>query len=268
MKTLLFNYCFLLAIGLQAQAYYVVSVTGTIFKGSTELAPKDRLDDETHLRFVGSEAQAYVMSPTKGYFVLSGTADKGASEQSEFLLAVREALLPPSELKMTGIREIRANDEGIHVEDSYDLMAYCRGRIAYLDSLRLIPDPSYFIPGEGSLELTVMTAEDTFTKQFPLDGSPLRLAPLADEDLPEVVTYRVSYPIDYAEDPTLKAETFHLVPIHSDTLMAELHYLRSISDVEEAIFRTQIAPVHVSARYGKLNPVVLERLLDRLPTEE
>ena len=51
--------------------YYVISIEGEIYAGDQLLAPKDRLTNEMELRFVGAEPAAYLMSPSKGYFVLS-----------------------------------------------------------------------------------------------------------------------------------------------------------------------------------------------------
>ena len=70
MRSILFVFSIFLCAGLSAQHYYVVSVSGTIYANGEALVPKSRLTHETQLRFSTAEAEAYVMSPGKGYFTL------------------------------------------------------------------------------------------------------------------------------------------------------------------------------------------------------
>jgi hypothetical protein len=99
MKNLLLILSIFLGSWLTAQHYYVVKVDGKIFDGGTALTPKYKLSEEAELRFSNLEAKATVLSPKRGYFVLAAN-DKAHKKGSEFFLAVKQALIPPSQLKV------------------------------------------------------------------------------------------------------------------------------------------------------------------------
>lgn len=270
MRLLLLSLLGLLTATLSANPYYVVSIKGEVFQGEEPLAPRDQLEETTELRFLDKNAQVYVMSPRQGYFVL-GPGEEQDSDKSEFLLAVRQALLPASEWKMTGIRAITEDSSGVHLEDTFDMLGFFRGRIALIDGLQVTFSPDYFSMEEGFLELTTITAANSFTDTLPIQEAALDLAVLIQEDVELAQTaFTLSYQPEYGEDELLEAEPFQLVQVDAEQLKQELAYLYELMAAEDRpFFESQLAVEFVTSRYGKMHAEELASIIDQsLKVEE
>lgn len=248
---------------LSAQNYYVVSVEGEIFDGETVLAPKHKLTADTELRFASAAATAYVLSPKKGYFVLTPT--KGASSRgSEFLIAVKNALIPPSQLKETAIRGLIPQETGVLLEDPYDLLDFFRGKIAYADTLFFRLNPEEFSVEGGVFNLHYRV--DQKTTSYPYTASDnvlaLHLPPgLLQEEKPVELTF--SYDPLFSENDDFEPEAFTFIQISEKVLRQELGYLRSLQpDVPLADFLNKVALPHVEIRYGKVSVGWVRKLLE------
>ena len=129
----------LIAGTLRAQSYYVVSVQDTIYADGRPLHPGDRLTADTPLRFGAATATAYLLSPNEGYFQLTAPAARSKSRRSdaapnELLVAVRNALVPPTRQYLTATR----SERGLRFKDRYDLMGYFDGNVLMVDESRYL----------------------------------------------------------------------------------------------------------------------------------
>lgn len=207
---------------LPAQNYYVVSIEGEIFDGATALAPKHKLTPETQLRFSSMTASARVVSPKKGYFILS-PANAEKTGTSEFFVAVKNALIPPSQLKETGIRG--SSSPIVNLEDPYDLLDFFRGDVAYPDTLVFNLDPEEFGEEDGYFELTTMRGEEVTTHRYPALNNTLSLHLPAGHLEKPADAYIFSYqPLFSEESDDFAPEffRFHPVPV-ADLQLSLIH---------------------------------------------
>ena len=268
MRTLLLSLLLVLSTAVSASPYFVVSIKGDVFQGDQPLEPRDQLEETTELRFVGKNAQVYVMSPRQGYFVL-GPGEQSSSDKSEFLLAVRQALLPASEWKMTGIREITNDEQGVHLEDTYDMLDFFRGRIAIVGSLEVHFSADYFSFGsdfkaweDGHIELQVHNPEDARVEIYGFLTQSWNLAALLEMADPGA-SFVVRYLPEYDEDELLEAEHFQIVEVDAAQLNEELRYLHELTPEEDRpLFESQLAVEFVTSRYGKMHPHTLSSMLE------
>jgi hypothetical protein len=238
---------------LHAQNYYVVSIEGEIFDGTTALAPKHKLTPDTQLRFASETATARVISPKKGYFVLSA-ANAKKTGRSEFFVAVKNALIPPSQLKETGIRGL-TSETVIALEDPYDLLDFFRGDVAYPDTLEFKLNPEEFVEEDAYFELTATRGEATTTHRYPAHQQTLALhLPPGHLENP-ADSYTFSYqPLfsEEADDFTPEPFQFHPVPVAN--LRTELAYLRELLPEQTMTdFLQKVALPHVESQYGRVS---------------
>ncbi len=250
---------------LSAQNYYVVSVEGDIFDGSTALAPKHKLTAETKLRFPDPNAKANVISPEKGLFVLSGKEIVKAGG-NEFIVAVKNALIPPSQLKETATRSQRTG-LAIKLEDGYDLLDFFRGDVAYPDTLRFELSAAEFGEAGGYFELSATGDEGVTSYHYEAIDNVLALhLPPGHLEKP-AQSYTFSYqPLftEEAEEFAPEEFRFHLVPVAA--LRSELAYLRELAPEQLPIdFLRNIALPYVESRYGRVGA---GWVLSLLPDEE
>ncbi|MFK8163622.1 MAG: hypothetical protein AB8H12_14340 [Lewinella sp.] len=237
---------------LHAQNYYVVSIEGEIFDGTTALAPKHKLTPETQLRFATETASARVISPKKGYFVLSAANAKKAG-RSEFFVAVKHALIPPSQLKETGIRG--SSSAIVKLEDPYDLLDYFRGDVAYPDTLVFNLDPDEFEEKDGYFELTAMWGKETTTYRYPALNNTLSLhLPPGHLENP-ADAYTFSYQPLFNEEPDdFTPEPFQFHPVPVADLRTELAYLRELlPEYTASDFLQNVALPHVESQFGRIS---------------
>lgn len=129
MRTLFLLLIFLqLSITLPAQ-YVVINVKESVYADEKPLKKKDKLGDNTKLRFSSANAFAYVMSPGKGYFILGVKERKKG--QGEFMLALKDALLPPNEFYAASTRSYELYENMIF-EDEYDIKAFFRNDLFFI----------------------------------------------------------------------------------------------------------------------------------------
>ncbi|MEL6970993.1 MAG: hypothetical protein AAFZ63_19260 [Bacteroidota bacterium] len=244
-----------------AQNYYVISIEGEIYAGDQLLAPKDRLTNEMELRFVGAESSAYLMSPSKGYFVLS--AKEGYPPNGkEFLVAVKNALLPPSELKNTAIRALYAADQHIVLEDTYDMLSFFRGRLLYLDTLVFDLDPEYFPEGTTRIEWISTNGTDTLRRDLPVVERKCQLHwPEEFHSATDQWQHQVVAHPWYGEDE-LSPYTFQLLTPTAAQVQAEMQALRELVKQDTAQdFLLEYALPYVRIRFGKVHPESLRKYL-------
>ena len=258
MKNLLLILSIFLGSWLTAQHYYVVKVDGKIFDGGTALTPKYKLSEEAELRFSNLEAKATVLSPKRGYFVLAAN-DKAHKKGSEFFLAVKQALIPPSQLKVTAIRANIDTSLALTLEHPYDLLDVFRGTIAYRDSLILKLDTEGFAD-KGTFHLTVRDETERHNYQLQATNGYLVLKIPSSHNL-TTASFQLSYEPFFSEEE-VEPESFNLLPLDKAQLHAELLYLHSLlPDHSPGDFVAKIALPHCELNYGKISPGYLLALI-------
>ncbi len=257
MRQILITCSFLFSLGLSAQHYYVVSVQGTIYANDEVLAPKSRLTHDTPLRFGSEEAEAYVMSPGKGYFTLKA---RGQAERrgNEFLLAVKDALLPPSEFTAASTRETYQSGEAF-VLDDYDLMDFFRGRILYVEGMSFTLDQEVFpLESEAYFSLQNIEAEEVEAYRLsPIDGKLVVQLPEDEVASSKAGTWRLDYVTDGGQTVD-EIGQFQLIAATQEAILTELeHLFAEVARADLTEFLMRDALPYVELRYGKINPEML-----------
>ncbi len=121
----LLSVLYLLA-GTHAQ-YFVVNLKDTVYADNQVLAKKDKISSSAKLRFSSADAYAYVVAPGKGYFIL-GVKEKDKKSRGEFVLALKDALMPPNDYYAAATRTHETHEAALF-EDQYDLKAFFRDRL-------------------------------------------------------------------------------------------------------------------------------------------
>lgn len=254
MKKIFFVALLLVSGLLSAQNYYVVSVEGEIFDGATALLPKHKLTAETRLRFPNPMAKAHVISPDKGLFILTG-AQIAETGNNEFIVAVKNALIPPSQLKETATRG-QSTDLAVKLEDAYDLLDFFRGDVAYPDTLFFQLSPGEFEEEGGYFELRTAGDNETTTYHYEATDNVLALyLPPGQLEKP-AEAYTFGYQPLFAEEPEeFSPEPFRFKPVPVGELRAELAYLREIVPPGQSVadFLKNIAIPHVESRFGRVS---------------
>ncbi|MFN7117809.1 MAG: hypothetical protein ACK4TA_13495 [Saprospiraceae bacterium] len=129
MRTLAFVLFYVCSSVLLQAQYVVINVKESVYADEKLLQKKDKLSENVKLRFSSADAFVYVMSPGKGYFVL-GIKDQKKTK-GEFILALKDALLPPNEYHGAVTRNYKPS-EAKAFEDQYDLMNFFRDRLFFV----------------------------------------------------------------------------------------------------------------------------------------
>ena len=109
MKKLLLAFCVsALTSTSYAQEYFVLHVFGEIHnpKTNSNLKTGDKLSATDNIKFMGQGAKAMVMSPSSGRFVLAPSAKNKKSEETGFLMSVKNAVLPPDNVSYLSTRSL------------------------------------------------------------------------------------------------------------------------------------------------------------------
>ena len=123
-------FLFLMGLCLAGRAqYYVLNVSGVVYADDKVVQKKDKISENAKLRFGAATAFAYVISPGKGYYVL-GVKDKSKTAKGEFIVALKDALLPPNEYYAAATRTNGGHESQVF-EDQYDLKAFFREQLFF-----------------------------------------------------------------------------------------------------------------------------------------
>lgn len=222
---------------------------------------KQKLDPDNELAFGDLESKAFVVSSKGGLFVLV-PGEARQRRGSEFFLAVKQAIIPPSKLKETAIRTNIDTTVAITLEDPYEMMAFFRGEIAYPGPLRFVLDPDEFGEENGYFFLTTKHPEGVSTQRFLAEDNHLTVS------LPELgqdphSTYTLEYLPLFTEDEDFAAEPFTLNIVAEPELKKELAYLRELTpDRPLADFLNEVALPFCELRYGKISAGYVRRLVE------
>ncbi|MCB0635486.1 MAG: hypothetical protein KDC54_02655 [Lewinella sp.] len=254
---------------LSGQTYIVLTVEGKIYNGDKLLEPRDRLEHDTELRFAEAQAEAYLMSLSKGYFLLKAN-DQHRRSGNEFFSAVKDALLPPNEFHPTAMRTSYQPGESFVIEDEWDLRDFMRGDLFLLDTLFIpIPTEDMLLDPTDHLRITwrlegVLPLEE----EYPIRNGQIALtlpdgAALTDQP----VQANLLYPEHYEADEMV-ITTFQLRRLSPEALRVTLQRIYAISEEQRpAYFFMEAALPYLQYHYGKTNPEqlwewMLEEVMD------
>ena len=260
--------CLFLISGLRAQNYYVMSVSGNVTTDGRLLQKKDKLDDSTPLAFDSPEAFVYVISPGKGYYILSGKEAAAETRSSEIVLSLKEALFPPNEFHSTSTRS-----GGVATSHYFatkgDLQSFFKNEILLIGpseftvNARIFPmsDQQYF-------EMTLNLPGRVATESLPFEENRFFI----DES-----TFRISVEENNAQKPQLSS----LVYVNKTTgdmtrigefttnfmsreeVLEELRILYNVvSPVPSNMFFMEHAKPYLYNNYGNTNWSVVQKMVE------
>ena len=115
-------------LGVLAQNYYTIKVEGDIRCDDKTLTTGDKLTTESIIQFTGKSDKLYLMSPGKGYFLL--TPESQDQKSSSWMVVLKEAIIPSNKYYKT---TTRGSQEVTTFDDLYDLMAFFRNKVMLMD---------------------------------------------------------------------------------------------------------------------------------------
>lgn len=159
--------------GIQAQ-YYVLNLKDTVYADNQLLTKKAKISENAVLRFSSPDAFVHVISPGKGYFIL-GVKNRRAKPRQEFVLAVKEALIPPNEYHAAATRSLET-EEGSVFADVYELKAFFRGELFLIDEARFeVPGKEFPLDSLHYFVLRHHLQDGWFTKRIPQEGQKIMI---------------------------------------------------------------------------------------------
>lgn len=127
----------LLALAIVAENYYVVKVEGSILINNKALKTGDKLSDESLIKFSKQNDKLYLLSPDKGYFLLSPKHKK--NQNKEWVVIMKNAIIPQNKYYQTANRGT-ANHFS-QFDDVYDLMGFFREKVMIIENSSFTVNP-------------------------------------------------------------------------------------------------------------------------------
>lgn len=263
MKKLLFVLCCLISAAAQGQPYIVFSVKGEVLADGQVVRIKSTITDDTQLVFKSPDAELHVISPQKGRLVISASRAQKTST-NEFLSAVRNAILPPTQFQTTSTRDTAS---GPIFEDIYDMKAFFRNRVLVIDTTEyridaeeLVQDDTHYFEiryeweGQAYTRELVSKGELLCLNAFDICGAEADY--MGEERLVQLF---------YSLRPSGRGEkisSFTLVPVSSEVLAAELQTLYDGMQIAPAPFLYEEVLPFLELRYGRPHVRQVKRLLE------
>ncbi|MBL7792820.1 MAG: hypothetical protein JNK77_10880 [Saprospiraceae bacterium] len=173
-----------------SQNYFVVSVKDSVMVDGHLLQKKDKIESDAKIHFSSKEAFAYVMSPGKGYYILSPKKMKSRVAR-EFVLSLKEALLPPDDFYATSVRTF-SEEEGFSFPTVYEMQAFFRGKVLLIGEAAFKLPPDAFVLDEAHYF--------SFELELP-DGVIIKRGPVKDGNL--IVSDSLRYIGGHVLDPAV-----------------------------------------------------------------
>jgi hypothetical protein len=126
-----------------AQNYYVIRVEGKVMSNENLLKTGDKLTTDSNIRFSSLQDRLYLLSPDKGYFLLSPDKQPGQNSRS-WVVALKNAAIPQNKFYNTASR---STGDSVKFNDVYDLMGFFREKVTLIGETRF-----YFNPGKILLD--------------------------------------------------------------------------------------------------------------------
>ncbi len=159
----------LMALALVAENYYVVKVEGHITIDDRTLKTGDKITEESVIHFSRQNDKLYVLSPGKGYFLLSPEHKK--NQKKEWVVIMKNAIIPQNKYYQTANRGTASHSS--HFEDIYDLMGFFRDKVLIIESGSFTVNPEKlplndtnyldFLSQKNNRQLKYSQQADSFT---------------------------------------------------------------------------------------------------------
>lgn len=269
MRALCFAIFMLGCISSTHAQYYVISVQrGQVYADGQELKKKDKIAENANLRFTSAEAYVKVMAPGKGYFILGVSKNQRSVDgKVEFLVALKEAIFPPNEYPLPGIR---SNDpsEVTKFQDQYDLKAFFRDDVFFVDKASFeVSSENFPLDDAHYFAIRHYLQDGWFAKRLAYEAQHFELNPdiytLGQQFFPAGnVQYSELYYIDEETGEEQYLGRFNLQFVDKEQLTEELTWLYSLLDHPslEEFYQMHALP-HVTMEYGKTQPEQIKALL-------
>lgn len=245
---------FLLGISaeLKSQEVFVVmNIKGTVKVNGETLNRMDKITPETSLSFGTLDDYVKVISP-RGFVTLrANNASKRAS--NEFIIAVKNALLPPTKFSGTHVR----SDIGhtLALGSIYELKAHFRDTVLLIDTTEYEITGAEFLQNQTNyFELQFIHNRDTNYYQLPYKENKLLLSSsILLADYPELVLpqkVRLYYQKEGASKPKY-ISVFHLNHISKNEVMETIEFLKDRNELDKATLLREYLTPYLSAAFGK-----------------
>lgn len=120
-----------------AQNYYVIKVEGSVFCNQKELKTGDKLVIDSQIRFSSGHDKLYLLSPEKGYFILSPETPQMQNSKS-WVTTLRNVIIPEIKFYNTASRNLT---DTLRFDDIYDLMGFFRDKVTLIGETKFSINP-------------------------------------------------------------------------------------------------------------------------------
>lgn len=266
MRTLLLTLSMIcLSISGQAQ-YYVKIVKGTVYLNNKVLKEKDKVNAGAKLRFSTADAHLHVMAPGSGVFIL-GVKDRKKKSPGEFILAIKDAIMPPDEYYAAATRAYEPYQIGIF-EDHLDLKAFFRGPLFFIAPAKFTVSAENFpLDSTHYFLIRHQLSNGWFAKQLPQVGQTWEINPevflLKDKRFERTEILRSElYYVDQTNREERFLNEFQLDFPKPEQIKKELFQLyESIENLPAETFLQRYAMPYVDFEYGKTHPDAILKLI-------
>lgn len=252
--------------------YYVIKVEpeGTVLADGQTLQRRDKLNDQMQLQFASQEAYVHVLSPTNGHFVLS--AQKGKKNiQGEFIIALKEAIIPSKEFKSAATRSKGLVEFGAF-EHAFDFKKYFQGEMVFLDSVTFQVDEDKFPISNGhQFYIEHCLQEDSIILHLPQEKGSFSIFPniVTDkegQDIQQEILKSTLIYYDEQANECKKLAHFSIRFLNNEEIKIIKNELDSIreqlTELSEAEFIEKQAYPYLSFYYGKFSLADIKKLLE------
>ena len=245
-----------------SQSYYAVSVKGKVLADGVVVTPKDKISADAQLVFSSEKDELKIMSTKHGFYVLKPEGAKKKSD-TEFLIALQEAIIPSQQYKATSFRGEKMENCDHPFRSLLELRSFFRGNVLLLDTAFFSIDTNEF-PQDSRryFELVQITAADTLISPLPYKGAKL-LLPSEYIAFNSLEDPRLSlYYVDEPDKSRTLIGHFNGKKEDQAKVIADLQIIYQLNPVSGPTFLCQYGLPYVST-YGRVNAEQVRALLEK-----
>jgi hypothetical protein len=264
----LLSVLYLLA-GTHAQ-YFVVNLKDTVYADNQVLTKKDRISSSAKLRFSSADAYAYVVAPGKGYFIL-GVKEKDKKSRGEFVLALKDALMPPNDYYAAATRTHETHEAALF-EDQYDLKAFFRDRLFFMAPAKFKVAPQQFpLDSAHYFMIKHYLTDGWFAKPLPHVGQEFELNTEVFQLNGQIFHHKtvnyselLYYNKTTGETQYLGQFKLHFVPA-SDIKEELMSLYQAVEPISLNQFMYEHALPYLNVQYGKTKTEAVTKIMESMP---
>lgn len=251
-----------LSLSLSAQPYYVVSVKGSVSANGKLLEKKDKIDEEAQLRFGSAGAFAYVVSPGKGYFVLSPKKIR-TQQENEFLVSLKEAVLPPNEFNATSTRNVWLVLP-LSFTNGEEIQRFFRGDVTLISGTRFeVNTDQYALDEAHQFALRQSSADSAAIYPLPDSANIFVIDEEAGLASTKQMTPVSLIYLDHQTGENQALGEFNLTLLTRPSVLEELRQLyEAVTPVPTEVFLRDHAQPYLEKMYGNIQPEVVRQLVE------